>query len=340
MFSSLFRNATLKLTGWYLLIIMIVSVLFSILIYQSASGEVRARLQQFGEGLPVVFFGPDTDPDQLRDLRSTQAIQASRNILISLVYINLSVLIGGGFASYAMARRTLKPLADAHEAESRFVGNASHELKTPLTAMKTELEVALHDPKLAKAEMRSLLRSNLEEVNKLTKLSESLLSLSKMEYDKLDFKAMSLTAITKSAIRKYDDTGRIRLHEEHSDITVVAHQPAIEELVAILIDNARKYSPANSPIDITLTKRSTKVEFVITNTGEGIPAKDLPHIFDRFYRVDSARTQNKKTSFGLGLSLAKQIIELHSGELMASSVPGEITTFRFSLPHAKETIRK
>lgn len=337
MFLALFKNATLKLTGWYLLIIMIVSLLFSSLVYQSASGEVRARLEQFWERLPLTSYGQDIGSEAIRELRTAQTVQASRNILASLFYINLLVLVGGGAASYLMARRTLKPLAEAHELEARFVSNASHELRTPLAIMKAELEVALHDPALTKKDMKLLLSSNLEEVDKLTNLSESLLRLSKMEYDKLDRSVISLSDITTDAVKKYDTKKRIRLHEKRSHLTTTAHQPSIEELVAILIDNALKYSPPSSPVDITLQRRAGRAEFAITNTGPGIPAEHLPHIFDRFYRVDASRTRTEKASFGLGLSLAKQIVELHDGELIASSAPGKKTTFRFTLPVAKST---
>lgn len=334
----MFQSATLKLTGWYLLIIMVISLLFSMLVYQSASSEVRNRLEQFGQRLP---FDPAFDIEtQLGNIRKFQVDEAAHNIFMNLLYTNLVVLVCGGLVSYLMAKRTLEPLEEAHAAQERFVSDASHELRTPLAAMKTELEVSLKDPNLSKTDMQQLLESNLEEVNKLTKLSQTLLTLSKMEYDKLVHERINLGDIVQAVIDKYDSGGRITLQEKHKPIIIDAHQPSIEELLTILIDNALKYSPPDSKVTISITKRTGKALFTIINTGKGIPSKDLPHIFDRFYRADNARSRSEQTSFGLGLSLAKQIVELHDGDLTASSAPDKETTFTVQLPTAKKAQTK
>ncbi len=335
----MFESATLKLTGWYLLIIMVISLLFSVLIFQSASSEVRTRLEQFGHEIPL----PTTNSpfEGWSTLRHAQSTQASHNLMVTLVYINGFVLLAGGVASYLMAKRTLRPLEEAHEAESRFVSNASHELRTPLAAMKTELEVALRDSTLTKSDMRDLLSSNLEEVNKLTKLSQTLLSLSRLNYENLVHEPIPFNQLVNSVVTRYDATGkRIKLRQANMPTIIDAHQPSIEELFTILIDNALKYSPPNSLIQITTGRRDKKACFEITNTGKGIDAKDLPHIFNRFYRADNARTNTEKTSFGLGLSLAKTIVQLHHGELSASSAPEGATVFTVLLPILKKSQAK
>lgn len=327
----MFESATIKLTGWYLLIIMVISLLFSVLIYQSAAGEIRTRLEQFGQEIPHTTS--DTDFTAWPDLRHAQLLEASHNLLIMLIYINSLVLVAGGIASYLMAKRTLQPLAEAHEAESRFVSNASHELRTPLAAMKTELEVALRDPKLDKDEMRELLDSNLEEVEKLTKLSQTLLSLSRLNYAQLVHERLSFSELVARTMERYDPSNkRIKLTQTGKPITIDAHQPSIEELLAILIDNALKYSPPKSTIHIRLGRKNRKACFEITNGGAGISPRQLPRIFDRFYRADHSRTRSEKTSFGLGLSLAKTIVELHHGELTVTSGTDADTTFTVLLP--------
>jgi len=335
----MFEKATLRLTGWYLLIIMVISLIFSVLVYQSAASEINTRLEQFSERLPDSF--DITPANQFNNLRTAQATEAAHNILINLIYINCLVLAAGGVASYLMARRTLLPIQEAHEIESRFVSDASHELRTPLAVMKTELEVALKDANLSAGDMKDLLQSNLEEVNKLTKLSQTLLSLSKMEYDDLTHEAVPFQATALVVIDRYDKPRtRIRVKQRAKPLILDAHQPSIEELFTILIDNALKYSPPASPITITLGKRNNRAEFVISNLGKGISAADLPHIFDRFYRADNARTGNEKTSFGLGLSLAKTIVTLHHGELSATSAPDKKTTFRVLLPIMRKPARQ
>ncbi|MDB5165541.1 MAG: putative Histidine kinase [Candidatus Saccharibacteria bacterium] len=335
----MFENATLKLTGWYLLIIMVISLLFSVLVFQSASSEVNARLEQFGRHLPA-GFEMRSNPD-VESIRNAQAEQAAHNILINLLYINCLVLAAGGVASYLMARRTLRPVQEAHEVEMRFVSDASHELRTPLAVMKTELEVALKDKTVTADDMRKLLESNLEEVDKLTKLSQTLLTLSKMDFSKLVHEEVPFQATVLSVIDRYDKARkRITVKQRSKPLILDAHQPSIEELFTVLVDNALKYSPPDSPITISLGKRNNKAEFVISNAGKGISETDLPHIFDRFYRADNARTNHSKTSFGLGLSLAKTIVQLHHGELIASSAPDKETTFTILLPILRKTQAK
>ena len=331
----MFETATLKLTGWYLLIIMVISLLFSGLVYQSALGEVNTRLEQFGEHLPADYN--ITSLAQYQSIRQAQTEQAAHNILVNLIYINCLTLAAGGVASFLMARRTLKPIQEAHEAESRFVSDASHELRTPLAVMKTELEVALKDINLPPAEMKALLESNLEEVNKLTKLSQTLLTLSKMDFGNLVHEAVPFKDVVTSVINRYDkDRKRIKVKQTGRQLVLDAHRPSIEELFTVLIDNALKYSPSGSTINISLGRRNQKAEFIISNSGKGISEADLPFIFDRFYRADNARTTSSSTSFGLGLSLAKTIVQLHHGELSATSAPDKKTTFQVLLPIIKK----
>lgn len=330
----MFESATLKLTGWYLLIIMVISLLFSVLVFQSASGEVSIRLEQFGQRLPA-GFNVQSDSD-FESIRESQSEEAAHNILTNLIYINCLVLAAGGVASYLMARRTLRPIQEAHEVESRFVSDASHELRTPLAVMKTELEVALKDSTLGPKDMKQLLESSLEEVNKLTKLSQTLLTLSRMDFGSLVHEEVPFQATALSVINRYDkDRRRIKVKQHSRPLLLDAHQPSVEELFTVLVDNALKYSPPESTITIDLSKHGNKAEFRISNSGKGIRDTDLPHIFDRFYRADNARTNRDTNSFGLGLSLAKTIVELHHGELSATSAPEKETTFVAMLPIAK-----
>src|SRR5690606_27239432 len=121
-----------------------------------------------------------------------------------LVYLNCIVLAAGGVGAYFLARRTLRPIEEAHEAQSRFTSDASHELRTPLAAMKAELEVTLLSKELDEAETREVLESSLEEVEKLTRLSDLLLKLSRLEYDKLERAPLSLAAAAESAVKSLD----------------------------------------------------------------------------------------------------------------------------------------
>jgi len=329
----MFHSATIKLTGWYLLILMCTSMLFSVMIYSVATGEIRDRLLDFQNrveqpGSPA--FLSDPNHRLITQWRDQQRDAASRSLLLTLVYINLLILCGGGVLSYLLARRALSQIEVAHEAQSRFTSDASHELRTPLAAMKTELEVALRDPKLSKADMHELLESNLEEVDKLTKLSKTLLTLSRLDQANLDQTPIDLGDLANEVVQRYDkNASRITLSTPKTAIITKANATSIEELLTILVDNALKYSPAGSRIKATVSQEGRYAQFRISNSGEGIPADKLPFIFERFYRVNESRGDGGS---GLGLALAKEIVGAHKGELSVSSDTGKTTTFIVLLP--------
>jgi signal transduction histidine kinase len=332
-----FQSATLKLTAWYLAILIAISLLFSVIIYSTASSEVGSRLGYLQKSSRQII---DINQTRFNDLRDVQVHEAEGNLLASLFITNLCIWIAGGVGSYYLARRTLKPIEEAHEAQSRFTSDASHELRTPLASMKTELEVALRDPNLTKDEMRELLVSNLEEVNKLTKLSQTLLQLSQLDHENISREKVTLEEIARSVAERYDKTGgRVELTGNKS-YRITANKSSIEELLTILLDNALKYSPEDSKVEIKFIGKKHMAGFAVSNSGKGIPADTLPHIFDRFYRADSSRTGGMKKGYGLGLSLAKKIVELNDGELTVSSAENATTTFRVLLPNFRSSQAK
>lgn len=332
----MFHAATLRLTGWYLLILMSISVLFSLAIYNVATIEFRDKLNAIQTRYDERGWGIMDTPGQrlMETFRDRQDRAAMSNIALTLYYVNILVLIGGGALSYVLARRTLRQIEQAHEAQSRFASDASHELRTPLAAMRSELEVALRDSKLSKSDMQEVMKSNLEEVNKLTTLSEMLLTLSRMDHADISFQPVNLGNVVDEVVQKYDkNLSRVKFLQPKQPILVKANPTSMEELVTILIDNALKYSPQKSKIDAKLSVKGKKAVFDITNRGKGIPKEKLPFIFDRFYRADESRTQGGS---GLGLSLAKEIVAMHKGELTATSAKNASTTFSVALPVARK----
>lgn len=329
----LFASATLKLTGWYLLVLAIISLMFSIVLYQVSIAEVERRLERYQEQSQILYHPPPQDTTSSPDtIRKKELVSAKANVILVLVYTNVVVLVLGGVVSYLFARRTLEPIEAAHEQQARFVSDASHELRTPLAAMTTELEAALRDPHLTKQEMKELLTSNLEEVQRLTRLSHTLLSLSVGKADQLTFTTISLSDSILTAVKKRQlPDHRVQIELPETSVDVIGNQESIAELIAILLDNALKYSPPESPVQIHLTSASGRATMTISNEGRGILPEELPHIFDRFYRSESSRSSE---GYGLGLSLARQISELHQANLSVMSIPGSITTFSFSLPIA------
>ncbi len=336
----MFKSATLRLTGWYLLILMIISVLFSIAIYQITSNEMPTRLERFQNNLEQ--FQPFMQPplSSADDLRQNEVNASLASLSVELLYVNLGVLIFGGLGSYFLAKRNLLPIQKAHEAQSRFTSDASHELRTPLAAMKAEIEVTLRDKNATITDLKEVLSSNLEEVDKLSKLSEMLLNISRLDRDNLKFGAVNIVKVVDDVIKDFKKSSRSISVAGSRRLVAHGNEMAVTDLVKVLVENAVQYSPKKSEISIVLSKCDEYAKFEITNDGHGIDHDKLPHIFERFYRADSSRTNGSRKGYGLGLALAKNIVELHKGKLFVSSTPGKETTFSFLLPLHKYSKQK
>jgi len=252
--------------------------------------------------------------------------------------MNLAVITLGGFGSYLLARRSLKPIEAAHEAQSRFASDASHELRTPLAIMKSEIQVAMRDTSLDSKDYKELLQSNLEEVDKLTDLSQSLLQLSRLDYGELErSERVDIVKTVKKAAKSLKiPTDRLRYSLPDSTITIDGNESTLGDLFRILLDNAVKYSPEGTPIGVSLTSNGRTCKVTVSNEGEGINSKDLARIFDRFYRTEKSRGSANAAGYGLGLSLAKEIVNLHDGSISATSTPGKITSFTVALPQVRK----
>lgn len=343
-----FKTAYLKLTLFYVLIVMVISVSFSVAIFRISSHEIGQGLGRQTTALHGIQPKPnDSNPifDEIERIRNEQIDETNNTLQANLIYFNLLILVLSSLLSYFFAQRTLKPIEDMMEIQSRFAADASHELKTPLTAMRTEIEVNLRDQKISVAEARALLASNLEEIEKLETLSNALLKLAKYEDNShKDFKEISLSEIAAEAYEKIEKLAvakKIEFENKIEDIKVKGDSASLTELFVILLDNAIKYSPEGSKISIYIKKSLQHAEIRIKDEGVGIKALDLLHIFDRFYRADSSRSKDQVNGYGLGLSIAKRIVELHKGAISAESrraepsgrrQPGEGSTFIVKLP--------
>lgn len=335
---SLFRSASFRLTVFYVLIVMAISIGFSSVVYQLSKREISTCMSR-----PATFINqlPADNPIRsltrdLERMRSEQLETSSGHLLSNLVYLNILILLLSSVGSYFFARWTLEPIEETLEAQSRFTADASHELKTPLTAMKSEIEVNLRDKKLTSSEARDLLKSNLEEIGKLEALSNALLDLARLERKTSEsFQEISLPEVVTGAYEKVEKLAlskKISFENKFQQIKTLADKDSLQELFVILLDNAIKYSPKNSKIFITIQKELRHGEIIVKDQGQGISREDLPHIFDRFYRADSARSKDKTGSYGLGLAIAKNITELHGGTISVKSNVGKGSTFIVKLP--------
>jgi signal transduction histidine kinase len=330
--NNVYQSATIKLTAWYLTLAMAISVIFSAVVYHVATNQIADSLsdqtRRIYEQFPV-FSG---NPFFVRD---NDASNGSHHLLIQLIYINLLVLLVAGFASYLLARRTLRPIEAANERQKRFVADASHELRTPVTSLKMSAEVALLDDSLSKDELRDALKSNLEDADKLEALLNSLLRLGQLESDELRQSFINLTVqpIVLAAIGQISqqaEAKHINVVNESKNEPLIGDADSLVQLLVILLDNAVKYSPEKSTVTI-LTKRYQQTTVItVRDQGIGIGPKALDHVFDRFYRADKARGGNN--GFGLGLSIAQHIASLHNGTITLTSTVGKGTRVDVTLP--------
>ena len=331
-----FHKPSLKLAGFYLLIIMGISLFFSITVYQLSVHELGRGLRRPN---PVLGRPGQGITQQLRDEIETKQEElyeeATSRVLSRLFIINLIILTGGGVLSYYLARRTLQPIEEAHNALERFTADASHELRTPITAMRTEIEVALLDPKLTLGGSKQILSSNLEELGKLGSLTEGLLRLARSDVQ-LEKHTVVIADAAAEAIKKVSANAK----QKNIDIklktplkqAVFANQQALVEALVILLDNAIKYSPKDTVIVIKSAEKENFVRLSVIDKGQGIKATQLPYIFDRFYRADSSRAKQDSGGYGIGLAIAKSIVDAHGGNIYAKSTVGEGSTFTIELP--------
>ena len=331
----MFKSATFKLTMYYLAIIAVISIGFSVAIYKVVSHDLAFGLnrqsQRISRDFPVFSNSPYLRPgDELKETKD--------HLLGRLILLNVFVLIGAGGLSYLLARRTLQPIEAAHEQQKRFTADVSHELRTPLTALKMESEVALMDTSASKSELRDVIKSNVEESEKLTSLVSNLLRLSQLDDDaKLAMLTeISLSDAVMSAIDQLAMVAQKRdmsiVSTVQADVYVRGEMATLTQLFSTLIENAVKYSADGSNVEIEVKTSQQVAQVIIKDSGAGIAKDDLDHVFERFYRADSSRTGTN--GFGLGLSIAKLIADSHQGSISLSSRAGKGTTATVTLPLA------
>lgn len=348
----MFPNAhTVRLAGTYLAIIMVMSIGFSVVVYRSSVSQIRIQnpLRTNSTSQDVLFTstgnstssktkiltnGHVTQADIANLNHQIQQTQAKirSNELRRLIMLNIAVLILGVGFSYFLARRTLRPIENAIEEQSRFASDASHELRTPLAAMQAENEEALLTSKLPDKAKR-LIASNLEEITRLRELSEGLLHLSSdsnslalqpVWADDVSTEAMNI--VIKSAQAKHIAIEDLWLHTQ-----VVADKQSLVQVVVILLDNAIKYSKEKTIIYLESTQNDKYAYLSVRDEGIGIDSEQIPKVFNRFYRADQSRTKQHVEGHGLGLSIARKLMQKQRGEITATSTVSEGSTFTIKL---------
>ncbi|MCW1080206.1 cell wall metabolism sensor histidine kinase VicK [Streptococcus anginosus] len=237
---------------------------------------------------------------------------------------------------------------EKEERERRlFVSNVSHELRTPLTSVKSYLE-ALDEGALSEPVAPDFIKVSLDETNRMMRMVSDLLSLSRIDNatSHLDIELTNFTAFITFILNRFD---KIRSQNDDKKYEIIRDYPInsiwveidtdkMTQVIDNIINNAIKYSPDGGKITVSMKTTDTQMILLISDEGLGIPKKDLPKIFDRFYRVDKARSRAQGGS-GLGLAIAKEIIKQHNGFIWAKSEYGKGSTFTIVLPYDKEAVK-
>ena len=230
-------------------------------------------------------------------------------------------------------------LEDAIQNSKRFVADASHELRTPLTVLRGELENLTPGAPLD-AETRQTVGSMLEEVERLAKIVEGLVALSRLdageaqaEWVRFDLAELAATTADQMSLLAEDKSISIS-SEAACPINVEGDRARLKQVVVNLLDNAIKYTPGGGAVRLQVTRQNGHAVLDVSDNGIGIPPDALPHVFERFFRVDKARSRDQGGA-GLGLSIVKSICTAHGADVQIESSPGHGSRFRVLLPLAQ-----
>jgi signal transduction histidine kinase len=272
-----------------------------------------------------------------------ESVQAQESALSLLLTLLLSIggiaLLGAGLGGLFLANRALAPARLAWANQQRFIADASHELRTPLTLLRADAEVLLRGRERLEAEDSALLEDIVIEANRMANLSNSLLTLARLDNTSLhrEHEVVDLVELAKKVARRVQvlvEQSGITLQIENVGASYVIGDPMLlEQAVLVLIDNAIKYSHSRGWVIVHVEAKDKQALLEVRDNGVGIAAEHLPHLGERFYRVDKARSREAGGT-GLGLSIARRIAVTHGGWLSFSSAPEQGTTVTLTLPLA------
>ncbi len=335
----MFRKTQFQLTIIYSVLFFLLFWIFSVGIYfwmensfgESYISQVK-QVQQAKQGNNQGEFEDQTT--KIAAVSGDVALNQLRNVLIAVNGIFFLIIPP---LSWWLAKKSLQPIELMYNQQKQFVADASHELRTPLSIIAGELDVLLQKTRSV-ADYQKTIHSSREEVGRLTALVENLLILARMQQNShyLTTSPLDLPDIINAVLAKLSPKikqRQIRLHytPPPENIPFNGQEILLSQLFFNLVDNAINYTPEKGDIWITIRDGNKYLTAVVRDSGIGIPKQHLEKIFDRFYRIDSSRTRPK--GFGLGLAIAKAIVQRHHGEINVSSEMGKGTTFTVKLPH-------
>lgn len=287
--------------------------------------EYNIRPLQDGSGFELSFLDVTSNYNYLK------------NLVYTFIAVASIMLIAIFFISKFFANKAINPIKESFEKQKQFIADASHELKTPLAVINTNTDVLLSNSEDTINNQSKWIHYIKSEIERMTKLTNDLLYLAQV--DNSDIKLIFTDFDLSEAIENIMLTMEASVFENNKFLdyniepNIISHgnSEQIKQVIMILLDNATKYTNPNGKINISLNRHNNKAILTVSNTGKGIPKESLDKIFNRFYRVDKSRSKDSG-GHGLGLSIAKAIVQQHHGKISVSSIENEITTFTVEIP--------
>jgi signal transduction histidine kinase len=331
----MFYRARFKLTLLY-------SIIFLLLFWSLSSGIYLWMNRYFGFDGKYKYMHINYERSVVQD--SGRSSYPPSDIVMDelrdvLILLDVSLLFIVPLITWFLTGKTLAPVQKSYEREKQFLTDVSHDLRTPLTILNGDIEVTLQKDR-KKEEYIKTLQSNKEEVNDLIGLVENMLFLSREEtqYKTLQNEQVDLTDILTERIVIFQKSAKqkkivLQFNFPQQSVVISGNAQLLKRLFTNLLDNAMKYTAAKGEISVTLNGKNDAAIIKISDSGIGISPEYQEKIFERFFRVDTSRSQK---GYGLGLSIAKQIIEFHQGAIHLKSKVGKGTTVTLSFPSIKQ----
>ena len=327
-----------RLTLSYLAVIMTLSLIFTGIIYLLSTASLnRPLLPSEEENSSVSMEAPEFEEHSFENTfrkRLERRDNTTRmTIIYSLVGFNLGIFVIGIFVSRSLAKLTLAPIERAMMKQTQFIFDASHELKTPLTAMLVRNEVALRKKSLPEEKAREVIEKNIEEILKMKELTASMLDVARENGEPEKLTEISVPEFLADLKEKLAPVARgqgVKIETEMNlgkNLRASVAKNTLEQILTIFADNAMKYS-GEKIIYLRAGRRGINVAFSVKDNGAGVKKEDQKRIFERFYQVDAARTRTEdKTSHGLGLAIAKNLAERQGYKIVLRSSEGRGAEF-------------
>lgn len=325
-----FRRATIRLTLTYAMSASVILVLFSMLVY--------VLFIRVLPDAPLSRYETHQEEEGFDDLFNEDPVhEVEENLLTVLVFTDLVLLALIVLVGYVMSRATLRPIAHVYARQKKFVAEAAHELRTPLAVLTAGASYLLARAR-TNEEYRTFTNDVLEESRRLTKLANDLLFLAQHEeqphekHGEVDLKTLIDSVL--DAMRPYALSHEVELTGlTHTTGRVRGSTADLRRVLLNLTKNAIDYNTHGGSVKVALSETADEVILNVSDTGVGIPQEELPFVFERFYKVDRARTGNNAGA-GLGLAIVRDIVDAHHGRISLQSELRQGTTVTIVLPRA------